>query len=239
MKPSILFASVLLSTNVACSKVETKNDSAPEESLTSEQQAKQEETANTQQAFQNSGVITPTPEEKVIALDAGLIQSLSDKAAAAPGSRAPYDAFHNDVSALLPTSLALAPVPECVTVGVDGGDISSECKETEKVTEDPKPEQCPEKVCATACASAEATAYAAAFAHASARACAFATAWACVWSSVPPFGRVCAWSQSEACASAFASAFAFGFAHDSDQECKTVCSDGTTTTTKGPAAAAP
>lgn len=242
MKMIVFVASLAsLLVTASCSEVGTKSENASQESPTPEDQAKQEEAAKTEEAFQQSGVITPTDEDKAVSLDPATIGSLADTAAATSGSRSPYDSFHSDVAPLLPVqsaALALAPALECATVATDGAPVAEECKEAPVVVEEPKKDECPDKVCATACASASATAYAAAFAHASVRACAFATAWACVWSSVPPFGKVCAWAQSEACVSAFAAAFAFGVAHDTDQECKTVCSDGTTTTTKGPAAAA-
>jgi hypothetical protein len=239
---SIVFAVAItaLLANASCSEIGTKSENSSQETMTPEEKTKQEEAAKTEQAFLENGVITPTVEDRSVTLEPAVIQSLSDQAAGTSGSRTPYEAFHNEVAPLLPVqsaALALAPALECATVTADGGPAAEECKEAPVVVEDPKKDECPDKVCATACASASATAYAAAFAHASVRACAFASAWACVWSSVPPFGKVCAWAQSEACASAFAAAFAFGVAHDSDQECKTVCSDGTTTTTKGPAAA--
>jgi hypothetical protein len=187
-----------------------------------------------------SGVLMPDDKSKAITLDPAAIQLASDTAIKLEGSRAPYDSFHTDIAPLLPTkasaSFNLSPVPQCELADTDGN-TSNDCKEvTEEVkdVDDPKTgQECP-KVCATACASATATAAAAAFAHASVQACAFAEAWACVYSNVPPFGQVCSWAKGEACASAFATAFGFGYATSTDQECKTVCSDGTTTVTKGP-----
>jgi len=193
------------------------------------------------EALKNAGVPLPEPGD-VTSLDDREVQLASALAAGQTGERAPFSDFHTNVSPLLPakeqTSLALIPVAaECEAVDTNGNAFD-DCAGNPEVSPSPSPSptpgQCPEKVCATACASASATAAAAAFAHASARACAFAYAWACVFERMAPFNRVCAWSRSEACASSFASAFGFGFATAQDQECKTVCSDGTSTTTKSP-----
>jgi len=177
----------------------------------------------------------PMPDATTGTLDAATVAASTKAAAAQPGTREPFQSFHDTVSPMRPISnlrlASLAPVEVCLTTD-PGGAGTSTCT-TPPTVPPVDPVACP-RVCSTACASATATAAAAAFAHASVQACAFAQAWACVFDSVAPFDRVCAWASSRACVSAFASAFGVGFAVSNDQRCRTVCSDGTVTVTEGP-----
>jgi hypothetical protein len=226
----------------ACSNKPAETNAANEVKETNETSSASEQS---KQVLTQSGVLMPDDIARSSSLDTTAVNDANTAAVNLEGSRAPFEFFHDDVAPLLPTAKAaglnLIPAVQCQSVDTDG-DPGNDCpvgaidEEVDPVP-DPAPapeEKCP-KVCATACASATATAAAAAFAHASVQACAFAEAWACVFSNVPPFGKVCSWAKSQACASAFAVAFGYGFATSTDQECKTVCSDGTTTVTKGPA----
>jgi hypothetical protein len=245
MMIKILALSLSLFSLAACSNKPAETNEAKETNETKEISPASE---RAKEVLTQSGVLMPDESARSSTLDTTAVNDANTAAVNLEGSRAPFEFFHDDVAPLLPTTKAsglnLIPAVQCQAVDTDA-DPSNDCpvsavdEETDPLpVPDPTPapeEKCP-KVCATACASATATATAAAFAHASVQACAFAEAWACVFSNVPPFGKVCSWAKSQACASAFAVAFGYGFATSTDQECKTVCSDGTTTVTKGPVA---